>query len=210
MAGLPIGGDRVNDLARQHFQNLITRRRAYSIPRDRGFTIIELIIVLVVIGLVTMFAIPRINSTGWRLNGAVREASGLLRRARQTAVRQQHDVAVSFDARTNSILVHENSDNDPNGDIGPDERVYRRALPEGIVFSVRVPPPMRGLTGSPVSFEAARVVFHSNGAASESGVIYLEPHNAGTALEDLRALWVERATGSVQIFRYRSGTWEPM
>jgi Tfp pilus assembly protein FimT len=167
-------------------------------------------IVLVMLSLAGALALPRIDFRGWRLNGAVREVTGLLRGARQTAVRQQHDVRVIFDAASNVITIHENTDGDRNGQVVPGERIYRRPLPEAVVFGPPGAPAVRGRGGFPSSFKSGVIVFHANGAASESGVIYLAPQAWSGETDDMRAIWVERSTGSAQALRRRGSEWAPL
>lgn len=187
-----------------------SRRPHVILLHPRGFTVVELMIVLVMLSLVAAIALPRIDSGPWRLNGAVREVTGLLRHARQTAVRQQYDVRVSFDAASNSIIVHENVDGDHDGQVDPGERVYTRPLPEAVVFGPPGAPAVKGRSGFPTSFRSGVVVFHPNGAASESGAIYITFRISTGNPKDLRAVWVERATGSVLGLRRRGSDWAPL
>lgn len=66
--------------------------------RPDGFTLIELIIVLVIIGIVTAVAAPRFGGVivNMRLRAAVRTCSGAMRYARSSAVATQSDQTVTF------------------------------------------------------------------------------------------------------------------
>lgn len=186
-------------------------RRSFRFPsRNRGFSFVELMMVLALAGLVMAVALPRLDFRRWRLNAATREVAGLLRSARQAAIRQQHDVIVTFNGAANLIAIHENADGDADGRVAEGERVYSRPLPEAVVFGPASAPPVRGRTGSPSSFQNGTLVFHSNGAASSSGVVYLVASGAEYETEYIRALWVERSTGSIQQLRLRDGVWEPL
>ena len=64
-----------------------------------------------------------------------------------------------------------------------------------------------------MTFEVAgsgpRLVFHRNGSASESGMAYVRPVVGSMSLdaESSRAVSIERATGQVRCFSYRTGAW---
>ena len=65
--------------------------------RARGFTLIELIIVMVMLGVLAVFAAPRIfNSDDFYARGFHDETLGLLRYAQKTAIAQRRTVCVTF------------------------------------------------------------------------------------------------------------------
>jgi len=67
--------------------------------RQRGFTLIELIMVMVMLGVLAVFAAPRIfNSDDFYARGFHDETLGLLRYAQKTAVAQRRMVCVTFTA----------------------------------------------------------------------------------------------------------------
>lgn len=182
-------------------------RRARHVFR-RGFTLIETMLVLAMMGVLAMIVVPRIDTAAWRLRSAVVEVSGLMRSARQKAIRQQHDVILEFEPETSSIRIHENTDSDPAGVVGDSEREHRRPLPEAIDY-FEGGPALNGRKGHPGSFEDSRIVFHPNGAVSESGVLYLAPVNS-EELPAVRALWIDRASGGVRVYRFDGSQWTEM
>jgi MSHA pilin protein MshC len=72
----------------------------------RGFTLVELIIVIVLMGVLAVVAAPRIfNSTDFYARGFHDENLALLRYAQKTAVAQRRTVCVSFTVGTVSSAV---------------------------------------------------------------------------------------------------------
>ena len=66
---------------------------------QRGFTLMELIMVMVILGVLAVFAAPRIfNSDDFYARGFHDETLGLLRYAQKTAVAQRRMVCVTFAA----------------------------------------------------------------------------------------------------------------
>jgi len=65
--------------------------------RQPGFTLIELIMVLVIMGVLAVFAAPRLLSTGdFYARGLKDETLGLLRYAQKTAIAQRRTVCVTL------------------------------------------------------------------------------------------------------------------
>ena len=65
--------------------------------RQRGFTLIELIMVMVMLGVLAVFAAPRIfNSNDFYARGFHDETLGLLRYAQKTAIAQRRTVCVAL------------------------------------------------------------------------------------------------------------------
>lgn len=65
--------------------------------RQRGFTLIELIMVMVMLGVLAVFAAPRIfNSDDFYARGFHDETLALLRYAQKTAIAQRRTVCVTF------------------------------------------------------------------------------------------------------------------
>ena len=88
-------------------------------------------------------------------------------------------------------------------------------LPERVAFDRGGATPILGLTEA-ISFtkrveKLPALTFHRNGAASEEGVIYLTSVRAAggdSNSQDTRALRIERATGRVRCFTYRTSVWQ--
>lgn len=135
-----------------------------------------------------------------------------LNAAQRLAVLRQHDVVVTFGLADHFIRLHRDANNDGVEDPGEDVRIHE--LPETMGFGGDGAPALPQGAG-PVSFAPGKasptLTFHRNGSASASGAIYLRPMvgSMSTDPEAVRALTIERATGQVRCYSYRTGLWEP-
>jgi MSHA pilin protein MshC len=72
----------------------------------RGFTLIELIMVIVILGVLAVFAAPRMFDTGdVNARGFHGEMLGYLRFAQKTAIAQRRTVCVSFAGTTVTLTI---------------------------------------------------------------------------------------------------------
>lgn len=72
----------------------------------RGFTLIELIMVILVMGVLAVYAAPRVLNTGdFYAQGFHDETLGLLRYAQKTAVAQRRTVCVAFTSTTAKLTI---------------------------------------------------------------------------------------------------------
>jgi prepilin-type N-terminal cleavage/methylation domain-containing protein len=181
------------------------------LSRLAGFSLVELLFVLALLGLLISMVAPLINPGRWRADSAVQEVMVGLNAAQRLAVLRQHDVVVTFLVGDRRLRVHRDANNDGVVDGGEDTRVI--VLPETVGFSRGSAPPIEGISDD-VSFASddlgPHVVFHRNGSASESGTAYLRPVEGSLAsdVEAARAITVVRATGQVRCYSYRTGSWE--
>jgi general secretion pathway protein H len=76
-------------------------------PDDRGFTLIELMIVLVIMGLMLAFAGPKVAKSlgGLSLKTTAKKVAGCLRYARSKAVNTSRQYNVIFDTEKNRVIV---------------------------------------------------------------------------------------------------------
>jgi prepilin-type N-terminal cleavage/methylation domain-containing protein len=178
----------------------------------RGFTLIEALTVIVIIGLMAGLAIPRSGVATYRANSGAQVVTSALIYAQRQAISRQADTRVAFDVANNEMRVHEDADNDNVIDLG--ERVTSTALPEGLTFG-RGAAPARAMGGATVNFTRTQgglpmVVFHRDGSASENGGVYvitIDGLSVGRAT-DVRAVEVSRATGRAAWFSYGTGAWK--
>jgi prepilin-type N-terminal cleavage/methylation domain-containing protein len=186
------------------------------VRRDRrkataGFTLVEILMVIVLIGLVATFAVPKLNFAGYRVNGAVRGMAALVARAQRLAVTDQYNVNFLFDVANNRVKIHEDANND--NAIQAAERVRVYPLSEGVVFGHNGAP-VRLYTPDKVSFTRTQnglpeIIFRRDGSASENGGFYITTTNAlkSSRPQDARSVEVIRATGRAEWYQYNGSSW---
>ena len=180
--------------------------------RRSGFSLSELLIVLLIVSVLSVIIIPNIEIVRFRMDGAARGTVAALVAAQRQAVSRQHDVVVAFDTVNRSLRIHQDRDNDGTMDSGEPIRVV--PFDEGVIF---------GLGGAPALFGSASVAFSEiqdgdpvvrfirSGSASEEGHIYLTSErtaDTGVYPKDTRALKVDRATGRVTWYYYDPTEWK--
>jgi prepilin-type N-terminal cleavage/methylation domain-containing protein len=180
-------------------------------PGRAGFTMAEVLAVVVIIGIGVAMAIPRVNIGTHRTESAVHELASVLMAAQRAAVSGQHDVVVAFEQAQRRVRVHHDLDNDGTMDAG--EPIRRTSLPKLVVFG-RTGTALPQLGGNAVSFTRRQagvpaVTFNRAGSASEEGGAYLtttaETNPRPTAA---RAVVVDRATARTVTYRYTATGWE--
>jgi prepilin-type N-terminal cleavage/methylation domain-containing protein len=177
-----------------------------------GVSMVEILAVLVIVGLLTVMAAPRINLTPFRAQAAVSQAGSTLLAASRAAVTRQHNVVVAVDEPGRRIRVHYDTDNDNTVDVG--EIARWEPLPDGVVFGRAGAPAGRAGTSN-VSFRGREgglpaITFQRNGSASEEGGFYLTTANAvatGRAV-DARMVVVDRATARPSWLTWNGSQWK--
>jgi prepilin-type N-terminal cleavage/methylation domain-containing protein len=181
---------------------------------SRGFSLIEMLIVMVVIGLVVAFAAPKVDFVRFRLESAMQGVGMTLLATERQAITQQHDIILTFDVPNGVIHILDDANDNGRQDTG--EREHGIALAEGVVFG-RAGAPPRPMGPGPVTFTKLvngmpALVFHRDGSASEAGGFYLTSVRAvtsGAHVNDTRAIEMERATGRASWYRYGPPAWRP-
>lgn len=179
--------------------------------RGAGFTLIELMVVLVVLSVVMAFALPRVDFARYRADGRVQIVRKTLQQAQRTSLVRQHDVIVSFDTVRSRIRVALDANND--GTINTGEIITWQALSDGGRFAA---PPL-GVDGTAppataidaVSLKSISsmpsVVFHRDGSVSADMTIYFSSETR--APNEFRAVRVLQGTGRTDWYRFNGFAW---
>ena len=82
-----------------------TKHTACPVRAERGFTMIELIMVIILIGILAVVAVPRLNTSEFLARGFHDETLALLRYAQKTAIAQRRTVCVAFTSTTATLTM---------------------------------------------------------------------------------------------------------
>jgi general secretion pathway protein H len=176
-------------------------------PRNRisGFTLIELIIVLVLLSVATALVVPRLAGSLDRMNAesTARRISSALRFARSHAVTEKIPYMAIFDMDTNrlSVMAYPEPDETDSDEADPDDadsddaeiggpqgpRVY--ILSDGVHLREGVP-----LDGEAVTTGAFVMGFFPGGGTTGGEVILNDDKDR------IFSVALDRITGSVQIY----------
>jgi prepilin-type N-terminal cleavage/methylation domain-containing protein len=168
-----------------------------------GFTLLELLTVLTMLGVIAGMAIPRLNVSRYRIDAAAQQVRSVFQTAQRTSLTRQYDVIVSVDTIKGGLRIAEDVNN--NGAIELSEWKFWRPPGEGNRFTV----PSAGLNGR-VSHSVVgetlktvdglpSVIFHRDGSTSSDVEIYIASSYKGRV--DFCAISLTRSTGRTELYR---------
>lgn len=131
----------------------------------RGFSIMELVLAIAILGLLGLFSLPLINNYQQKtqLEQQARALAIDLRYTQQQAIAQQKNFALTLDTETNSYTI---------SNVADDILIRQVQLHPHISFST-----ITGLTNN-------TVVFNQGGGVAETGIIVLtNTQSTDTAIE---------------------------
>jgi len=140
---------------------------------SRGFTLLEMLLVIVIFGFLVTLVAPRIDLQKFTVDSAMQSAGTTLLVAQRLAVTRQHNIIVAFDTVAEALRILDDANNNAKADPGEHLRVV--PLSEHVVFGQGGAPPL-GAWAGPISFTKTfgtlpAVTFHRDGSASEAGAV---------------------------------------
>lgn len=185
----------------------------------RGFTLFELVIVLVIFGVIAGMSVPLLNLSGYRSDAAAQQVRSVFQTAQRTSLTRQFDVIVSVDTIQGGLRIAEDANND--GIIQANEWKFWRPPGDGNRFAV----PPKGVNSPNISTSIVgaqlktigglpSVVFHRDGSTSSDMEIYMS--SSYRRKTDFRAVTLTRSTGRTDLYRLvgkgngngNSGKWQ--
>ena len=178
---------------------------------SRGFTVIEITVAVLVLGVIAAFAAPRISNAmrEYRLNMAMRQIADTMQRAKTQAMSNNARATMRVDTANNrfGLVVYDSNNNEVRTDYMP--------LPAGVTFTLpaSVTSPMgTAQTSYPVSFplkSGSSTVYQQDftsrgfpavSTAGEIGVIYIS--NSQT----YRAITIS-SVGGIRTWVWKNTSW---
>lgn len=178
--------------------------------RRTGYTMIEMLMVVCVVGMLALISVPKGYVQTYQLDAAARSVRMALQNAQRLALTRQLNVIVSFDVDHNRIRTVE--DNNNNGSVNTGERTTYVNLEDGAHFAT----PAAGVNGSvsssivgsglQMSGGLPSVIFRRDGESSSDLEVYVTSKRA--AANDYRAITVVQSTGRTDWYKYIDAAWK--
>jgi prepilin-type N-terminal cleavage/methylation domain-containing protein len=179
--------------------------------RSRGFTLIEILMVMALIGIIAGFAVTRVSYWSYRMDANIRLLQNVIIGAQQLAITKNVTVQVMFDANEQRARILQDYNN--NGVMDASDTVRYRPLADGAEFQ-SPPTTIDGVaaayitgpgaieTGNPLQ-RAIRIA--PNGSLSGDAVVYIGSPRRISA--DFRALTIVGATARTGFWSLNGGAW---
>jgi len=187
---------------------------------QRGMSLVEIIVVLVLSGIGTAFALPRLGQAHRHaaLNAVTRKLQMNLLRARAEAMNTGYTTALVFDRREGekwTCSLIQDGDNDGirrddiakgiDSSIGEIMELYSGGASLSFLQDVRIPDPsgegsLRGDFEDPVRAGASDILSYRPEGTATPATLYISDHH-----DSMRAIRVYGLTGRVRVLSWKSG-----
>lgn len=181
----------------------------------RGFTLIEMLIAMIIIGILAAITVPRLDTSKGRAKAAALRLGTTLLAVQREAIGKQHQMVVMIDPAGRRLRILDDSTND--GTWNNNERVRSVEIGDGIAFGRPANVTARLFGSAAVSFTNVEpttglpaIVFYRNGSTQEYGGLYISSPKAlsGATSEGIWAVEITRATGRAEWYNWNGTSWK--
>lgn len=164
--------------------------------KSKGFTLLELIVVLVIVGLMAGMVIPRLmgSFTTIMLRSTTRETATLLRQSRDTAYFKKRQMKVSFDLDAENMMIfryQEESASESRESYLKPKMVWTRITDFSFPEKIKI---ARCVKGEDVFEDGRFEIFFSPDGNSSGGKIFLQDHRGRESMVS-----IDLMTGTIRI-----------
>ncbi len=192
------------------------RIRSEKYNKQKGFSLPELLIVILIISIISVIALPQINAArrAFRFSGMQRQVAATLSEARQQAMSQRKAITVRYKNTAREIVIYGGSFGALNNSKNKVEQLYGSGIAKGDIVYGRPSGVSTAALGDGTNFTAlvggmTEIVFQPDGTVvdasgnPENKTLYF--YNKLTAKDMAFAVSVLGAGGRIKIWRYSKG-----
>lgn len=179
----------------------------------RGFSLVELLLVIAVVGILALLVLPKIRLDNAKVDAAARTLTLALMVAQREAASRQHNVLLVFDTTASTMTTVWDANNNGRRDNGEKTRPF--LLAEHVVLGRPATVPALGTAtlGVPSMATTAdgrpMLILQRNGSVDRSVTLYLTSSAAlaGSKNVEARAVTIARATAHPEWYAWTGSRW---